>query len=88
MTGEGEGQLIRVVGELRSSIDKLRDELVRKDVYDAQRQADQKDVAEVTKDVAEIKESMRWRDRVLVASLLLPLITSFILLYVSQQVSR
>jgi hypothetical protein len=85
---ESEGQLVRVVNELKSSIDKLRDELVRKDVYTAQREADQKDVAEVTKDVAEIKESMRWRDRVLVASLLLPLVTSFILLYVSQQVSR
>ena len=71
----------------------LRADLVRKDVYDAHRAADRDlihevrdDIAAIRSDVAEIKANDRKRIGVLVASLVIPLAVSLILLWVTVEV--
>ena len=80
--------LVQAVEELKSSINSLRDELVRKDVYTVERAADKAEVESVRKDVAEVQESMRWMTRTLVASLLMPIASSAIIIYVVQAAGR
>lgn len=83
-----ESALTRAVSDLNGSIDKLRDELVRKDVYTEQRQNDRDAVAVVVDDVKEIKDTLRWLSRSVVASLVIPLLSSAVMVYVSQQVAK
>ena len=75
---ETESQLASAVRELKASIEKLRSELVRKDVYEVERDS-------VREDVKDIKDTLRWLSRTLVASLLMPLISSVVVVYVIQQ---
>lgn len=70
--------LASAVQELKQVIEKLRDDLVRKDVYEVERDA-------LREDVSEIKDTMRWLSRALVTSLLMPLISTVIVVYVIQQ---
>ena len=63
-------RLIQAVEELKGSINSLRDELVRKDVYTEARAADRAEVAAVREDVAALQETNKWLTRTLVASLL------------------
>ena len=72
---ESESQLANAVRDLKSSIEKLRSELVRKDVYEVERDS-------VREDVKDIKDTLRWLSRTLVASLLMPLISSVVVVYV------
>ena len=88
MSEASESQLARVVGDLKTSVDKLREELVSKDVYTAQREADQNTVKDIRDDVDDIKSPLRWVSRSLVISLVLPLVSSFVLLYVTTQVLK
>ena len=78
---ESESQLANAVRDLKSSIEKLRSELVRKDVYEVERDS-------VREDVKDIKDTLRWLSRTLVASLLMPLISSVVVVYVVQQGAR
>lgn len=80
--------LTAAILELRTAVNQLRDDLVRKDVYTAERAADRAEVQGLREDVAEIKGTMRWLSRTLVASLLIPLVTSAIVIYVIQQGAR
>lgn len=80
--------LTAAILELRTAVNQLRDDLVRKDVYTAERTADRAEVQGLREDVAEIKGTMRWLSRTLVASLLIPLLTSAIVIYVIQQGAR
>lgn len=88
MSEATDAQLVRGLADLKTAINDLRNELVRKDVYVAHRESDQRTVAEVAKDVGDIQATLRWLTRSLVASLVLPLISSVVVLYVSQQVVR
>lgn len=81
-----DSQLVHGLADLKTAINELRNELVRKDVYIAHRESDQRTVAEVAKDVGDIQATLRWLSRALIASLVLPLITSVIVFYISQQV--
>lgn len=74
-------QLATVVNDLRSSLDQLRVELVRKDVYEAERAADRAEVVTIVEDVREIKDTMKWLSRTLVASLVLPLLSAILVFY-------
>lgn len=74
---ESQGPLAEAIRELKGVVEKLRDELVRKDVYEVERDA-------LRQDVAEIKDTMRWLSRALVTSLLMPLISTVIVVYVIQ----
>ena len=77
--------LATAIRDLQRSVELLRDDLVRKDVYTAEREADRAEVKALREDVTEIKSTMSWLSRTLVASLLIPLITSAIVIYVIQQ---
>ncbi len=80
--------LASAIRALQSSVDQLRNDLVRKDVYMAERETDRAEVASLRSDVAEVKGTMSWLSRTLVASLLIPLVTSAIVIYVIQQGAR
>ncbi len=80
--------LVAAVHGLQLSIDQLRTELVRKDVYEAERAADRAEVAGLRESVTEIKGTLTWLSRTLVASLLLPVLTSALVIYVIQQGAR
>lgn len=86
MSESTDSQLVHGLADLKTAINELRNELVRKDVYIAHRESDQRTVAEVAKDVGDIQATLRWLSRALIASLVLPLITSVIVFYISQQV--
>lgn len=83
-----EPALVGAVRDLRVSVDKLRDELVRKDVYEAERAADRAEVQSLREDVSDIKGTMRWLSRTIVASLLIPIASSAVIIYVLQQGAR
>jgi len=78
-------QLAKAVSSLERTIDKLRDELVRKDVYTAEREADRAEVTTLRDSVAKIEGTLTWLSRTLVASLLLPLASTIIIVYVLKQ---
>ncbi len=80
MTGEDK-QLLAAINDLRGSLDQLRAELVRKDVYEAERTSDRAEVANLVEDVREIKDTMKWLSRTLVASLALPLLSAVLVFY-------
>lgn len=82
------GALTAAVHSLQVSVDQLRSDLVRKDVYQAERETDRAEVATVAGDVAEIKSTLTWLSRTLVASLILPVLTSAIVVYFVQQGAR
>jgi hypothetical protein len=77
--------LVTAVRGLQLSVDQLRTELVRKDVYEAERETDRAEVAGLRESVKEIKGTLTWLSRTLVASLLLPVLTSALVIYVIQQ---
>lgn len=80
--------LIQAVEELKSSINSLRDELVRKDVYLEARAADRAEVAALREDVKELQDKNTWMGRTLVASLGMPIASSAIIIYVVQAAAR
>lgn len=82
------GALTAAVNALQVSVEQLRNDLVRKDVYDAERNADRAEVATVAADVAEIKGTLSWLSRTLVASLVIPVLTSAVVVYFVQQGAR
>lgn len=83
-----DGPLASAVMRLQGSIDMLRTELVRKDVYEAERAADRAEVDTLRNGVAEIKATLSWVSRTIVASLVIPIVTSAIVVYVIQQGAR
>ena len=85
---EDDRQLTSAIRDLKKTVDGLREELVRKDVYASNREADQAVVSSLREDVGEIKDTMRWLSRALVTSLLVPLITSGLIFYFIQQGPR
>lgn len=80
--------LAAAIRDLKTAVDELRVDLVRKDVYTAEREADRAEVKTLREDVTDIKGTLTWLSRTLVASLLVPLITSAIVIYVIQQGAR
>lgn len=88
MSDATDSQLIAGISELKDVINQLRSELMRKDVYEREREMDKAAVAVVVDDVKEIKDTLRWVVRGFLPALLLPLVTSFVILYVSQQVGK
>lgn len=89
MTTTGpEAHLARSVEKLNDTIEKLRTELVRKDVYAEARRADQQAVREVEKDVADLLEWRKWLSRGVLASLFISIVPSLVMLYISTQVIR
>lgn len=92
MTDEHQA-LREAVRDLRTSIDHLRSELVRRDVYDADQRGIVARFAVLEKDVAEVEvkvdkgEERRAADRRLIlTSLVLPILVALVLLYVTSQV--
>lgn len=85
MADDADVQLTNAIRSLERTVDKLRDELVRKDVYTAERETDRAEVTSLREDVSEIKGTLTWLSRTLVASLLLPLASTIIIVYVLQQ---
>lgn len=74
-------QLVPAIKSLERAVEALRNDLVRKDVYEAERKADKAEVTGITEDVREIKDTLRWLSRTLVASLVLPLISAVLVFY-------
>ena len=85
---ESETHLARSVETLNATIEKLRVELVRKDVYNEARRADQQSVREVEKDVNDLLEWRKWLSRGVLASLFISIVPSIVMLYLSTQVIR
>lgn len=91
MTSESELQ--RAVDRLTLTIDQLRQELVRKDVYDADKQATGARIGTVERDVEDLDakvdkaEERRAADRRLIlTALVLPVLVFVIQLYVAAQI--
>lgn len=82
---EPQSPLAEAIRELKVVVEQLRHDLVRKDVYTAERETDRAEVHSLREDVSEIKSTLTWLSRTLVASLLLPLISTIIIVYVLQQ---
>lgn len=80
--------LARSLDSLRLSIDQLRSDVVRKDVYDAQRLADQHEVRDVIGDVAEMRANSKWLFRTFIVALVIPLANSIALIWITQQVVK
>ncbi len=78
---ETERELINTMRRLETSVDKLAETLVRKDVYDAQRQTDQSTVSAVKQDVEEIKNTLQWLSRAVVTAIVFPLLSSGVIVY-------
>lgn len=88
MPDDDNAHLIRSVDKLNHTIEQLRQELVRRDVYDAHREADLERVREVAKDVDELKEWRKWLSRGVLAGLFISIVPSLIMLYITTQVVR
>lgn len=82
---EDDRQLTSAIRDLKQTVDSLRVELVRKDVYNAERKADRAEVDALKEDVGELKGTLTWLSRALVTSLLMPLISTVIIIYVLRQ---
>lgn len=80
MTTEAESALLTVVRDLRNVVDQLRFDLVRKDVYSAEREADRAEVAGLREDVLDIKSTLSKLIWAIVTSLTFPL-TAAVILY-------
>lgn len=87
-----ETELHRVIVDLKSSIDNLRIELVRKDVYESNERARDREVLDLREDVKELKvnlkatEDKRAADRRLVmTSFVAPFLLALVMLYVAAQ---
>jgi hypothetical protein len=76
--------LAHSIDALTQTVNQLRSELVRKDVWIEARRADQDKLKDLEGDVAAIDQRTKSRDRLLVVMLVLPIINSLILLYVTQ----
>lgn len=79
--------------DLKQSIDQLRSELVRRDVYESDQRGVAARITAVEKDVVEVEvkvdksEERRAADRRLIlTSLVLPIVVALVLLYVTSQV--
>lgn len=83
---EGNAALIQAIRELRQTINALGTIYMRQDVYAAQRERDRDEVEATQADVSEIKGTLRWLSRAIVAGAVFPLVTSLILLYVAKVV--
>lgn len=77
--------LAEAIRELKDVVNQLRDDLVRKDVYVAERDADRAEVQTLRRVVEKLEATLTWLSRALVTSLLLPLISTVIVVYVIQQ---
>lgn len=78
--------LVHAVDQLRKSVDQLRDELVRKDVFDQVLQNINHRFKNVEEDIARA-ESNRSRDRLLILTgLVFPALVGILLLYVAAQI--
>lgn len=83
---DSEDHLARSVDKLNVTIDQLRHDLVRKDVYDAQRAADRDRVEEVRHDINDLQEWRKWLSRGVFAALVISIVPSLVMLYITQQV--
>lgn len=88
-----EDSLSEAVRELKGSIDKLRDELVRKDVYESDQRRVMDRVQVVEGDVSGVErrldkqEDDRKADRRLVlTAFILPILVAIIMLYIATQI--
>ena len=78
--------------DLKAAIDQLRSELVRRDVYESDQRGVSARITAVEKDVVEVEakvdksEERRAADRRLIlTSLILPIVVALVLLYVTSQ---
>lgn len=85
---DGTDPLVQAIADLKTSVNSLRDELVRKDVYVEARAADKAEVAALAADLGEIKGTITWLMRTVVASLAMPIASSAIIIYVVQAAAR
>lgn len=81
--------------DLKTAIDQLRSELVRRDVYESDQRGVAARITAIEKDVVEVEakvdksEERRAADRRLIlTSLVLPIVVALVLLYVTSQVGR
>ena len=83
------------IRDLKNSIDQLRGELVRRDVYESDQRgvgaritAIEKDVVEVEAKVDKSEERRAADRRLILTSLVLPIVVALILLYVTSQIGN
>lgn len=60
---DSESQLARVIGELKVSIDQLRVELVRKDVYESDQKRVDLQLKVIERDVIEVQETVEENEK-------------------------
>lgn len=77
--------LTSAIHELKTVVEQLRADLVRKDVYMAERETDRAEVKSLRDAVTEIKGTLSWLSRSLVVSILMPIISGALIIYVLRQ---